>query len=164
MADMTAGLGSAAVMGATGLIVVRDFLPHTLRNDIVRVTVESGMAAMSERRAFVGAGGLMAYGASFPVRFCRAAPYAHIRDTVCCDEMGNVQVRGIGHAIAAYRGVDLYGALTDSDEGHSVALPHVRLEIDPGRMSEQDRVEAASVLRKTLVRLEHSQDSSADLE
>jgi putative ABC transport system substrate-binding protein len=73
--DLTVALESAAGRGAAALIVVRDFMTHTLRNDIVRVANVLNMPVMSEQRVFVEAGGLMSYGASFPDLFRRAATY-----------------------------------------------------------------------------------------
>ncbi len=75
ISDMTVALESAADRGAAGLIVVRDFMTHTLRSDIVRVANVLNMPVMSEQRVFVEAGGLMSYGASFPDLFRRAATY-----------------------------------------------------------------------------------------
>lgn len=61
--------------GAQGLIVVRDFLTHTLLDEIVRAANDLHMGTMGEERIFVQAGGLMSYGASIPDLFRRAATY-----------------------------------------------------------------------------------------
>lgn len=66
---------SASQAGAQGLIVVRDFLTHTLQNEVIRAAAELHMATMGEQRNFVQAGMLMSYGASFPELFRRAAAY-----------------------------------------------------------------------------------------
>ena len=73
--ELTASMLSAGDAGAQGLIVVRDFLTHTLQNDIVRAANGLHMGTMAEERMFVQAGGLMSYGASFPDLFRRAATY-----------------------------------------------------------------------------------------
>ncbi len=66
---------SAQTEGAEGLIIVRDFLTHTLQDDIVHAADVQHIATMAEQRNFVDAGGLMSYGASFPDLFRRAAAY-----------------------------------------------------------------------------------------
>ena len=74
-AELGAAMQSAGAAGAQGLIVVRDFLTHTLQDEIVRAANERHMGTMAEQRIFVEAGGLMCYGASFPDLFRRAATY-----------------------------------------------------------------------------------------
>ncbi len=90
--------------------------------------------------------------------------YAHVRETVFCEEMGDIQVRGIGHAIATYRVVDLYDNLSESSDAQCLEMPHLRLQVNPEQMSRQERIEAAAVLRKTLVRLQQGPDEPVDLD
>jgi putative tryptophan/tyrosine transport system substrate-binding protein len=73
--DLAALLDKAQAAGATGLIVVRDFLTHMLQGEVARAANAMGMATMAEQRSFVDAGGLMAYGADLPELFRRAATY-----------------------------------------------------------------------------------------
>ena len=74
-AELAAAMESAGAAGAQGLIVVRDFLTHTLQDEIVRAANDLDVGTMAEQRSFVQAGGLMSYGASFPDLFRRAATY-----------------------------------------------------------------------------------------
>jgi putative ABC transport system substrate-binding protein len=74
-AELAVAMQSAGAAGARGLIVVRDFLTHTLQDEIVRAANDRHMGTMAEQRIFVEAGGLMSYGASFPDLFRRAATY-----------------------------------------------------------------------------------------
>jgi len=74
--DELAGLMQAArKAGARGLLVVRDFLTHTLTGEIVRDAADQRIAIMAEQRQFVDAGALMSYGANMPDLFRRAAAY-----------------------------------------------------------------------------------------
>ena len=73
--ELAAAMQSAGAAGAQGLIVVRDFLTHTLQDEIVQAANDLHMGTMAEQRIFVEAGGLMSYGASFPDLFRRAATY-----------------------------------------------------------------------------------------
>ena len=74
--------------------------------------------------------------------------HAHVKGEVYCEEMGQLQVRGIAYPIATYRVIDLYQNLSDGDRAIYTELPHLKLDVDPSLMSEQERQEAAAVLRK----------------
>jgi class 3 adenylate cyclase len=77
--------------------------------------------------------------------------YAHVKDTVECEEMGRIQVRGIGHPVATYRAV----ALRTAGQSAPIRseLPHLRLDADPERMSDDERRRAAALLQEALDRL-----------
>jgi class 3 adenylate cyclase len=78
--------------------------------------------------------------------------FAHVQDQIRCEPMQRIQVRGIGHPVATYRVLGL------TDVGGSARirseLPHLRLDADPGLMSEDERREAAALLQEVLQRLE----------
>jgi class 3 adenylate cyclase/HAMP domain-containing protein len=78
--------------------------------------------------------------------------YAHVQDEVRCEEMGRIQVRGIGHPIAAYRVVGLNAE--PRSERICSDLPHLKLDTDPELMSADERRQAAAVLQDALRRLE----------
>jgi putative ABC transport system substrate-binding protein len=59
--------------GMEAVVVVRDFLTVTMREEIVRTSAELGMAVIAEERAFVQAGALMSYGPDILDLFRRAA-------------------------------------------------------------------------------------------
>jgi adenylate cyclase len=77
--------------------------------------------------------------------------YAHVKDEVLCEEMGRIQVRGIGHPVATYRAL----ALRAADESAPIRseLPHLKLDADPERMSADERRRAAALLQKALDRV-----------
>jgi class 3 adenylate cyclase len=78
--------------------------------------------------------------------------YAHVQDKVRCEELGRIQVRGIGHPIAAYRVVGLNAE--PRSERICSDLPHLKLDTDPELMSADERRQAAAVLQDALRRLE----------
>ena len=69
-------LQAARDAGAGALLVVRDFVIESMRDDIVRAARAARLPAASEQRAFVEAGGLFSYGTSFTDLYRRAA--AHV--------------------------------------------------------------------------------------
>jgi class 3 adenylate cyclase/HAMP domain-containing protein len=77
--------------------------------------------------------------------------YAHVQDEVCCEELGRIQVRGIGHPVAIYRVLDLHAA--DGSERIRSDLPHLKLDADPRLMSADERRQAADLLQEALQRL-----------
>jgi class 3 adenylate cyclase len=79
--------------------------------------------------------------------------YAHVKDEVYCEEIGQLQVRGIAYPIATYRVVDLHANLEAGYQSIRTELPHLTLDSDPGLMSEQERQEAAAALREVADRL-----------
>jgi putative ABC transport system substrate-binding protein len=68
-------LRSAKSQGAGAVVVIRDFLTVTMRDEIVRCGAEVGLAVIAEERAFVEAGALMSYGPDMLDLFRRAAGY-----------------------------------------------------------------------------------------
>ena len=79
--------------------------------------------------------------------------WAQVKDEIHCEQMGRIQVRGIGHPVATFRVVDLHANLADSGRRVRAALPHLVLEADPERMSAEERRRAAALLRETASRL-----------
>jgi putative ABC transport system substrate-binding protein len=59
--------------GARALLVMRDFVIESMRDDIVRAAGAARLPAAYEQRTFVEAGGLLSYGASFTDLYRRAA-------------------------------------------------------------------------------------------
>jgi class 3 adenylate cyclase/HAMP domain-containing protein/putative methionine-R-sulfoxide reductase with GAF domain len=79
--------------------------------------------------------------------------WALVKDEIHCEEMGRIQVRGIGHPVATFRVLDLRANLTGSGRPVRAELPHLVLEADPERMSAEERRRAAALLRETASRL-----------
>ena len=57
------------------LLVERDFVTESMRDEVVRAAAAARLPAAYERRAFVEAGGLLSYGTSFTDLYRRAAGY-----------------------------------------------------------------------------------------
>ena len=78
---------------------------------------------------------------------------AHVRDEICCEEMGRIQVRGIGHPVAIFRVVDRYASLAAGPARIRSELPHLKLDADPAGMSPEERAAAALALERALAAL-----------
>jgi len=74
--------------------------------------------------------------------------YALVKDDVRCEERGRVRVKGIAHPVATY---EVFGPKPPSEQANTA---HLRLEIDAGRMSDEERKAAAETLRRALGLLE----------
>jgi putative tryptophan/tyrosine transport system substrate-binding protein len=68
-------LESLRAQGGDAVIIVRDFLTHTVINDIIRISTELGIASVAEQARFVQDGALMSYGPDIFDLFRRAAEY-----------------------------------------------------------------------------------------
>jgi putative tryptophan/tyrosine transport system substrate-binding protein len=66
-------LQAARDNGARALLVMRDFVIESMRDDVVRAAAAVRLPAAYEQRTFVEAGGLLSYGASFTDLYRRAA-------------------------------------------------------------------------------------------
>src|SRR3954454_21641228 len=73
--------------------------------------------------------------------------YAHVKDEVRCEERGHVQVKGIAKPVATYAVVGLKGA-------EHAGTAHLRLELDPDRMTDDELRVAADKLRLAIGLLE----------
>jgi hypothetical protein len=74
--------------------------------------------------------------------------YAQVKDEVRCEERGDVRLKGIAQPISTYVVVGLKQKEKQTDS------THLRLELDPERMSEDERHAAAAQLRRALSLLE----------
>lgn len=73
--EIASGLQRLKSQGATAIIVVRDFLTTTRRNDILAAAAQARLAVIAEQRLFAQEGALFTYGANLPDLFRRAAEY-----------------------------------------------------------------------------------------
>jgi PAS domain S-box-containing protein len=74
--------------------------------------------------------------------------YAHVKDAVRCEARGQVQVKGIAQPVATYAVIGV------KHEAEQAVTAHLRLELDPECMSDDERKVAADALRRALGLLE----------
>ena len=74
--------------------------------------------------------------------------YAQVKDAVRCEESGPEQLKGIAQPIATYAVIGL------KEDEEQTGSAHLRLELDPERMSQDERQAAAAELRRALTLLE----------
>ncbi len=79
--------------------------------------------------------------------------YAHVKDEVLCEEVGDVQVKGIAYKVTTYRVIGLREELDQTGQEITENLPHFRLKAEPANMSAKDRKAAISALERTLASL-----------
>jgi adenylate cyclase len=74
--------------------------------------------------------------------------YAHVKDSVRCEERGRISVKGIAQPVMTYE------VIGPKEEKEQAAAAHLRLDIDPDSMSDDERRAAAEALRRALGMLE----------
>ena len=74
--------------------------------------------------------------------------YALVKDTVRCEELGYVQVKGIAEPVATYAVLGLH------QDSEKASTGHLKLELEVDRMSGDERKAAADALRHALGLLE----------
>jgi PAS domain S-box-containing protein len=80
--------------------------------------------------------------------------FALVKDEFLCEEQGRIQVRGIAHPVATYRVLGPKPDPRDIAAMSRADLPHLRVEIEPELMSDEERLQAAAALRRVLAILE----------
>jgi class 3 adenylate cyclase/phosphoglycerate-specific signal transduction histidine kinase len=85
--------------------------------------------------------------------------YALVKDEILCEERDRITVKGIAYPVATYQVVDSY----DSQDRRRYLVreehPNLKLDMDLGAMSDEERDYAESILRRAIKQL-HSAGSS----
>lgn len=81
--------------------------------------------------------------------------YAHVKDEIRCEEMGRIQLRGVGHPVATFHVIDLHKHPKEGHEHLRIESPHLKLDLDPAQMSAEERMQAAARLKEALKHLLH---------
>ena len=80
--------------------------------------------------------------------------HAHVKDVICCEEHGQIDVKGIAYPVATYRVIDLFENLDEATQPIHATLPHFQLDVDVSLMSAVEQQEAAAVLLDAARRLD----------
>jgi class 3 adenylate cyclase len=82
--------------------------------------------------------------------------YAQVKDKILCEEKDKITVKGIAYPVATYQVVNGQDRQDGSKHIIHEEHPNLKLNIDAGAMSDDDREHAASVLRTALRQLHPS--------
>ena len=69
-----------------------------------------------------------------------------VRNEVHCEAMGPIDIRGQAYPVETYRVLGLQESSGETDSGHALSTPHLRLELDLERMDDAERALAAQRL------------------
>ena len=87
--------------------------------------------------------------------------YALVKDQVCCEERGQINVKGIAHAVATYKVIDLFDNLGESRDFIHEESAGLQLDIDMEAMSVGERSDAVTVLQRAMDRLSRGKEAAA---
>ena len=79
--------------------------------------------------------------------------YSHVKDQIACRLEGQIQAKGFIEPVSTYQVLDLHGNLDENKRPIRSSSDHLRLEVEIGQMSAEERMEAARTLRETADRL-----------
>lgn len=89
--------------------------------------------------------------------------YAHIKDQICCEERGHINVKGIAHAVDIYQVIDTYDNLGKRSDVIHEDSGTLKLDLDPATMSAMERSRAAAVLQRALDQLSGTDEGAKPL-
>jgi len=79
--------------------------------------------------------------------------YALVKDEVCCEERGQLTVKGISRPVATYQVIDVYDNTLKARDFIHEDYATLKLDIDVAGMSDAERSHAVSVLQRAMHRL-----------
>ncbi len=82
--------------------------------------------------------------------------FALVKDVIHCEEAGTTEVRGLPYPVSVYRAIDLHRNLDAAVQPLAADLPHLKLNLDVGRMGVEERRVALDLLSQALQRLERT--------
>jgi adenylate cyclase len=74
--------------------------------------------------------------------------FAHVKDEMHCEPRGEILVKGLAYPVATYSVLGQMQDLEISRQTMRAEMPYLRLEAEPGRMSAEQREQAAVRLRE----------------
>jgi class 3 adenylate cyclase/phosphoglycerate-specific signal transduction histidine kinase len=79
--------------------------------------------------------------------------YALVKDEICCEERGHINVKGISHSVATYQVVDVYENVASTRDLIHEVYGTLKLDIDLEAMSANERTHALAILQRAVDRL-----------
>ena len=76
--------------------------------------------------------------------------FAQVQNEIQCEERGQITVKGLAYPVATYRVVDTYDKLGASRKRICEEMPNLKLDLDLGSMSQDQREQALAILRNAL--------------
>ena len=76
--------------------------------------------------------------------------YAQVKDEIRCKEKGHIQVKGLAYPVTTYGVIDSYENLGLHSRRVVEERPHVKLDLAPDAMTQEERQEAVEMLRDAL--------------
>jgi adenylate cyclase len=102
-------------------------------------------------------------GVNLASRLERAAPpggtlisyetFVHVKDEICCEPRGHLEVKGIAYPVAVYQVIDRFDSLAEDCHVIREDHPSIKIDLHLDTMSAEERREAAAVLQRSLDRL-----------
>src|SRR6516165_9161722 len=86
--------------------------------------------------------------------------YALVKEEVCCEERGLINVKGISQPVAAYEVIDVYDNVGKSRDLIHEDYGTLKLDIDLEAMSASERSHAATVLQRVMDRLSDAKQTA----
>jgi adenylate cyclase len=86
--------------------------------------------------------------------------YALVKDEVCCEERGHINVKGISHSVATYQVIDVYDEVANTRNLIHEDFGPLKLDIDLEAMSPSERIHAVTVLQRAVDRLSDAKQTA----
>ena len=84
--------------------------------------------------------------------------FAHVRDQIKCIEMGEISVKGVAYPVATFQVVDAYQSLKSEKKHFIQRQPNLNIDLNIQAMTEDERGEAAALLRRGLRLIEEKDE------
>lgn len=82
--------------------------------------------------------------------------YAQVKDVIACVEQGNIDVKGKAYPVATYQVLDMLVTAGQNPVRYEEERPNFTVRLDLKSMSEEERRQAAIVLRTALEQVSNS--------
>jgi adenylate cyclase len=86
--------------------------------------------------------------------------YALVKDEICCEERGHINVKGISHSVATYQVTDVYENVANTRDLIHEVHGTLRLDIDLEAMSASERSQAMAILQRAVDRLSYAKETA----